>query len=261
MRKSWERPLAAAAAVVRRRWGRINRGYGNPRSRGCRTCATPAMAARGAGAVLAMVLLVAGLGHWFKPDLIAFAQSAPPPVIPADAYLKGAWSAVHSWPLIAIHAVLLPDGRVLTYGSNNAGRHTGFFSYDVWSPEAGLAGGHMTLPNGTGTDIFCGSQLLLPLSPGVFLAGGDNWSGTGTTNTGNNNSNVFDYGENTLARGDNMNGARWYSTSTTLLNGETYIQGGSGGTDRPEIRGLDGVFRLLTGANTSTFSLRTHATS
>ena len=48
-----------------------------------------------------------------------------------------------------------------------------------------------------------------------------------------------------------MNRARWYSSSTTLINGETYIQGGSGGTDRPEIRGLDGTFRLLTRADTS----------
>ena len=29
-----------------------------------------------------------------------------------------------------------------------------------------------------------------------------------------------------------MNRPRWYSTSTTLLNGEIYIQGGSGGGDR-----------------------------
>ena len=48
-----------------------------------------------------------------------------------------------------------------------------------------------------------------------------------------------------------MNRARWYSTSITLINGETYIQGGSGGADRPEIRGLDGSFRLMSGINTS----------
>ena len=42
-----------------------------------------------------------------------------------------------------------------------------------------------------------------------------------------------------------MNRARWYSSSTTLLNGETYVQGGSGGTDFPEIRGANGTYRLL----------------
>ena len=48
-----------------------------------------------------------------------------------------------------------------------------------------------------------------------------------------------------------MNRARWYSSSTVLLNGEVYIQGGSGGTDCPEIRATTGTFRLLTGADTS----------
>jgi YVTN family beta-propeller protein len=165
---------------------------------------------------------------------------------------RGAWSPVQPWPLIAVHAVLMPDGRVLTYGTDGAAKQTGYFIYDVWDPSLGTGpDSHMTLPNMTLTDIFCGSQLVLPEGGAVFLAGGDNWTGTGTTNTGNNNTNVFSTGSNTLARGGNMNRARWYSSSTTLLNGEIYIQGGSSGTDRPEIRGSDGQFRLLSGADTS----------
>ena len=72
-----------------------------------------------------------------------------------------------------------------------------------------------------------------------------------TTNGPNNNSNLYDSASMSLTRGINMNRARWYSTSITLINGETYIQGGSGGGDRPEIRGLDGSFRLMSGINTS----------
>src|SRR5512134_2001442 len=106
----------------------------------------------------------------------AAAQTGP---IPLDAHLKGMWSQVAPWPVIGIHAVLLPEGRVLTYGTDTNGRQTGFFTYDVWDPAAGLDGGHLTLPNGTGTDIFCNSHLLLPHSgAGVLLAGGDNWNGT-----------------------------------------------------------------------------------
>lgn len=187
--------------------------------------------------------------------LIAGAASTQVGPIPPDADLKGMWSPVTPWPVIGIHAVLLPEGRVLTYGTDANGRQTGFFTYDVWDPAAGLGAGHLTLPNGTGTDIFCGSQLVLPHSGGgVLLAGGDNWTGTGTTNTGNNNSNIFDPTTNTLTRAANMNRARWYSTSTTLANGETYIQGGTGGADLPEIRSANGVFRLLGNANTSALS-------
>jgi hypothetical protein len=246
MRKLHVRPLAAAAGDCVRspRLGRTSR-------RKQQAACTPAKLAWIAALA---VLLVVGFDR-LRPDLSAFAQTQPAPfpplVIPSDSHLKGAWSAVGDWPLIAVHMVLTPDGRVLSYGTDGNGKQTGVFIYDVWDSAAGLGGGHMTLPNGTGTDIFCSSQLILPQGGSVFVAGGDNWTGTGTTNTGNNNSNLFDYNDNTLTRGNNMNRARWYSTSTTLLNGEVYIQGGTGGTDRPEIRATNGSFRLLSGADTS----------
>jgi YVTN family beta-propeller protein len=170
----------------------------------------------------------------------------------AGENITGTWDpTVYSWPLIPVHAVLTPDGRIMSYGTDGTGKQTGYFIYDVWDIAAGLNGGHLTLPNVTNTDIFCGSQLVLPQGGTIFLAGGDNWTGTGTTNTGNNNSNLFSLNGNTLDRGSNMNRARWYSASTALLNGEVMIQGGSGGTDRPEIRAVDGTFRVLTGADTS----------
>ncbi len=218
-------------------------------------------ALRGASIASAVALLASCGGGTpeVKPGELVRAQADVTPIgfpattIPADAYQKGMWSPVYPWPLIAVHAVLMPDGRVLSYGTDGSGKQTGYFIYDVWDPSAGPGGGHMTLPNGTLTDIFCGSQVVLPQSgAGVYLAGGDNWTGTSTTNTGNNNSNIFSYTANTLTRGNNMNRARWYSSTTVLLNGEVYTQGGSSGTDRPEIRAVDGTFRLLSTADTST---------
>jgi hypothetical protein len=167
----------------------------------------------------------------------------------------GVWSAVAPWPLISVHAALTPDGRVLTYGTKGNGQQTGYFIYDVWDPISGLNGAHMTLNNLTLTDIFCSSQVILPMTGEIFIAGGDNWTGTGTTNTGNNNSNVFNYAGNTLTRGTNMNRARWYSSSTVLVNGDVYIQGGSGGADFPEVRdGSQSSFRLLSGVATSSYA-------
>lgn len=170
--------------------------------------------------------------------------------------VNGTWSGVNPWPLISVHAVLLPDGRVLSYGTKSDGTQTGKFIVDVWDPSAGLNAGHLTLNtySANGTDLFCSSQLVVPTGGTVFIAGGDNWTGTGTTNTGNNNSNTFDYTNNSLSRQNDMNRARWYSTSTVLTNGEIYIQGGSSGEDRPEVRQSNGSFRLLSGANTSSLS-------
>jgi hypothetical protein len=181
--------------------------------------------------------------------LVAFAAHADPQ--------RGAWlsPAADNWPLIPLHAVLTPDGRVLTYGSNEAGAATGFFSYDVWDPADGLSGPHLTLENRTLTDIFCSSMVILPNNGNVLIAGGDIWSGTAITKTGNNNSNLFNSTDNTLTRGSNMKRGRWYSTATALMNGEIYIQGGSGGGGAyPEVRQINGSFRALTAADTHDYS-------
>ncbi|HSC14864.1 MAG TPA: putative Ig domain-containing protein [Gammaproteobacteria bacterium] len=170
----------------------------------------------------------------------------------AQPHLDGVWSQVHGWPLIPVHAVMTPEGRVLSYGTKGDGTQTGFFIYDLWDPSVGPSGGHTTLDNRTATDIFCSSQVIMPQTGDILIAGGDNWTGTGTTNTGNNNSNVFDSDGNTLTRSAvNMNRARWYSSSTVLVNGDIYIQGGSGGGDFPEVRQQNGSFRLLSTAGTS----------
>jgi hypothetical protein len=182
------------------------------------------------------------------------AVMAAPAVAVADNGV-GAWSALSNWPLVPLHALVLPDGRVLSYGSNGDGTQTGRFIYDVWSPSYGLApSAHWTLPNGTLTDLFCSAQIVLPQSGDVALVGGDIWNGARTTAAGNNNSNVFSAAAgDTLTRGANMRQARWYATLTTLPNGEIYVQGGHGvtrdrvGPDRPEIRDASGSFRSLGG--------------
>lgn len=168
----------------------------------------------------------------------------------------GAWSSARAtaWPLIPIHAVLMPDGRVLTYGTNPDGKQTGRFYYDVWDSRAGLGGGHSLLPNTTATDLFCSAQLVLPKNGDVVMLGGDNWiaATNSTNNRGNRSSLVFSSsGGDHLLRGADMNRKRWYATATTLANGETFIQGGLDGGDLAEVRGATGSFRPLTGFATS----------
>src|SRR5262249_14925455 len=116
------------------------------------------------------------------------ANAAPP-----QPNLDGTWSAVFSWPMIPIHEAMTPDGRVLTYGSSLNGQQGAYFVYDVWNPSAGFgANSHVTLQNMTLTDIFCSSQVVMPDNGDVLVVGGDVWNGTFTTNTGNNNVNIFD---------------------------------------------------------------------
>ena len=128
---------------------------------------------------------------------------------------QGAWGTTMTWPLLPIHAVVLPDGRLLTYGTEygmNYGRTTGIvpgepgggdvpvgvstnpnyvsntFRYDVWTPSSGtdLSSSHLILPNGTDVNAFCSAQLVLPQSGTVALLGGDTLGGQndGKTNAG-----------------------------------------------------------------------------
>jgi hypothetical protein len=122
---------------------------------------------------------------------------------------RGMWSPVYNWPGVAVHAVLLPDGRLLTFGSTTTGVQTGISNYDIWDSTGAPMRATMPLINGTGTDIFCSSSVLLaPESPGnaatAFIAGGDLWTGTQTLNQPNQNSAVVDVASGALTRKSDM---------------------------------------------------------
>ena len=51
----------------------------------------------------------------------------------------GQWSAPMSWPLNAIHAVLTPDGKVLSYGTDPSGTQGAQLYYDVSVGKKDLA--------------------------------------------------------------------------------------------------------------------------
>ena len=144
-----------------------------------------------------------------------------------DAYAKGSFGAVAGWPLIPIHVVLLPDGRVMSYGTDGQGNQTGQFNYDVWNPTKGTgSASHLVLPNTTGTDIFCSAQIIVPSSGAVLLTGGDR-SVNGVRNYSADDVNFFDYLRNALyAAPQRMSALRWYPTVLTLANGKVLVLGG-----------------------------------
>ena len=79
------------------------------------------------------------------------------------AQVGGLWDAPFDMSVIAIHMALQPGGRVLYYGSDLAGVQTASKQYAVWDPAAGTdADSVLVLPNGSGTDLFCSSQTLMP---------------------------------------------------------------------------------------------------
>jgi hypothetical protein len=144
-----------------------------------------------------------------------------------DTYTKGSFGPVVSWPLIPLHIVLLPDGRLMSYGTDGLGNQTGQFIYDVWNPTVGTGtNSHLTLPNTTGTDTFCSGQIVLPASGAVLLAGGDK-TVNGVRNYSVNDVNLFDYKSTALYSAQApMSFIRWYPTVVTTAAGEVLVLGG-----------------------------------
>ncbi|MBK8210767.1 MAG: DUF1929 domain-containing protein [Rhodospirillales bacterium] len=141
------------------------------------------------------------------------------------AKAKGAFGTWINWPLIGLHAALLPDGRVMSYGTDGNGNQGGFI-YDLWDPAAGT---HNTLPNAfTPTDLFCSAQSVFANSGNVLLTGGDRTDSSGVRNFSSNDVNVFYPASNQLLPDNNnkMMFARWYPTIVPLPNGEKLVVGG-----------------------------------
>ena len=122
----------------------------------------------------------------------------------------GEWSTPINWPHVAVHAVLMPNGKVLTWEDLGLGT--------VWDPTSG-----QFTNVGTGSvDIFCAGQILLPNGK-VFVVGGDGAVG----GTGNNKSNLFDPTTQSWSVAANMTGLRWYPTATVLGDGKVLAMSGS----------------------------------
>jgi galactose oxidase-like protein len=147
------------------------------------------------------------------------------PVGGAGANIAGAFGPAVTWPLIPIHMVLLPNGQVMSYGTDASGQQGAQLIYDVWNPQLGIdASSHLVLPNKTNTDVFCGAQSVM-LSGDVLTSGGD-LTVNGVRNSANNDTTIFSPSTNTLTANTPMTYARWYGSLVALPNGQLAIFGG-----------------------------------
>jgi len=156
----------------------------------------------------------------------------------------GRWGPVVNWPVVAVFAALLPNGKVLAYDS--VGDHATetypdqtFTRATVWDPATGR---QSDVRVNTGFNIFC-SGLAHLIDGSVFVAGGNRDQAlNGIVQT-----HLFNPATDTWTRGPDMAAPRWYPTVTPLSNGEMLIT--EGGPDVPEVRQTDGSLRSLSSAS------------
>jgi Domain of unknown function (DUF1929)/Divergent InlB B-repeat domain len=176
--------------------------------------------------------------------------------IPISGGKGGFFGPPNPWPIIPIHMALLPDGRVITYGTDQNGAQGAAFIYEIWDPTLGNgANSHTLLPNGTATSIFCSASSLVGTGAGtsqLFIMGGDA-TRNGVANTGINAVTVFNPWNTSLTASSPMAYARWYPSITTLPNGDKFVMGGVNEalvpTVTPEVFNITTGWRQLQGIN------------
>src|SRR5271165_3447900 len=182
---------------------------------------------------------LAGAGHWSFYATLAGSSSSPSPTptptptptpgtIPVGgptANVTGVFGPVVSWPLIPLHAVLMPGGGVMSYGTDGSGNQGAQFIYDVWTPSSGTGtNAHQVLPNTTSTDIFCSGASVM--SNGIVLTTGGDLTVNGQRNFANNKTTLFNPSTNTLSSSTPMQYPRWYPSLVALPNGQLAAFGG-----------------------------------
>jgi hypothetical protein len=125
----------------------------------------------------------------------------------------GQWSAAANWPLVAIHATLLPTGNVLAWDGATQGG-----AAFIWNP----ATNSFTSKNPP-DNIFCAGHCVLP-DGRVFVAGGHIANFVGIRDA-----NIFNSSTNSWSQVRSMAYGRWYPTATMLPDGRVLVVAGDDG--------------------------------
>ncbi|MEM8486210.1 MAG: putative Ig domain-containing protein, partial [Bacteroidota bacterium] len=154
----------------------------------------------------------------------------------------GEWGPVLDWPHIPVSAAHLPDGRILTWASNDEegfpGGQPEFTYAAAWDPATE---DFKLVPHNT-HDMFCAHQVMLE-DGDVLVMGGRNTVRLVSR---------YDYETDTWIPQEQMDDPRWYPTSLALPNGEVMIAIGSGGSANPEMWNELTGWRKLTGVSLQT---------
>jgi hypothetical protein len=148
----------------------------------------------------------------------------------AQASTQGQWSAVANWPTRAVHATLLPDGRVFFVSYYAESLHP-----NIWDPVSNT----FTATASSSYALFCAGHTTLA-DGRVFIAGGHIADYTGYPHAV-----IFNPATNGFTTLPDMNTGRWYPTATTLPNGDVLVVSGDINSNT-NVDALPQVFQMST---------------
>jgi hypothetical protein len=145
----------------------------------------------------------------------------------ASAQATGSWSSGSNTSTVAIHASILPNGKIFYFAGSgyHSSHQDGPFEARVLDPVSGLES-NISMSE----DLFCAGQAPLPTG-NVLIAGGtldydiaaDNCNGKWH---GLRSAYEFNWSSQTLTKVSSMIRGRWYPTCVTLPNGKVMVTGG-----------------------------------
>ena len=144
--------------------------------------------------------------------------TTPAPIPTGPATTLGAWSAPVSLPIVTIHMLALPDGKVLAWSNPRTPPKDGRTPVRLWDPSA--AQPVLEEAANPFANLYCSAHLLLP--DGRVLTMG----GHIRDNIGLDASTTFDPVTRSWTNGARMNAGRWYPTATVLGNGDVLVVSG-----------------------------------
>jgi Domain of unknown function (DUF1929) len=172
----------------------------------------PILEARGQGQQEPVgVPAVPGSNQPVIPPLIA---DFPEAGISSAPEVVGRWTPPKRWPVVAVNLAVLPNGKVLSWGTGDPGGRSTLV--DVWDPVRNLH----SFVRSAETDLFCAGQSFLA-DGRLLIAGGHLINSDGSDHT-----TYFDYHNNTFTRGPDLNAGRWYPSVVTLSDGRALVLGG-----------------------------------
>ena len=170
------------------------------------------------------------------PPAVAFVRLLPAVLSLAAApswagpETTGQWSTVYSWPQVAIHLSLMPDGRVMSfadddnpnYNVNGARLGGSTKTYVVDIPTNGAPSASTFIPNDR-SNMFCAGHSFT-IDGRLFVIGGH----LGKDGWGEPRTEFFDYRFPTFwTPGPDMFQGRWYPSACVLGNGDVLALSGT----------------------------------